>query len=228
MTQKFSNKCNYLRLLLQTVWLLFKTSIFCWTWDSKSNTHSSLTPSPWLCSCVDPLVYWTVEAEPWGQGWTCSHRAAPAYTEPGCPHPSPWAPPRTALREGHKEVKRSSAVVLNDKLKVEMKCELTRFLPSVNGSHTLQTETQNGRMWSWWRPCSDLESSRRRHWSAHLTRPDVGLKPQMPQKEAGMRMLPPMSLPIPSREPPPAMRAPSPPDDPPHVFWTLWGLTVWP
>ncbi|MEQ2186995.1 hypothetical protein GOODEAATRI_034591, partial [Goodea atripinnis] len=55
----------------------------------------------------------------------------------------------------------------------------------------------------------------------HLSRPVVGLKPQIPQKEAGMRILPPMSLPMPRMEPPPPIRAPSPPEEPPEVFWGL-------
>lgn len=49
----------------------------------------------------------------------------------------------------------------------------------------------------------------------HLTRAAVGLKPQMPVMLAGMRMLPPMSLPKPSGDPPQANRAASPPVEPP-------------
>lgn len=46
----------------------------------------------------------------------------------------------------------------------------------------------------------------------------VGLNPQMPQKDAGIRMLPAMSVPMPRKEPPPPIRAPSPPDEPPGDF----------
>lgn len=47
---------------------------------------------------------------------------------------------------------------------------------------------------------------------------DVGLSPQIPQKDAGIRMLPAMSVPRPRMDPPPPIRAPSPPDEPPQVF----------
>lgn len=47
---------------------------------------------------------------------------------------------------------------------------------------------------------------------------DVGLKPHIPQNEDGMRMLPPMSVPMPRIEPPAPMRAASPPEEPPEVF----------
>lgn len=51
-----------------------------------------------------------------------------------------------------------------------------------------------------------------------LHRPEVGLNPQIPQKDAGIRTLPPISVPIPRMDPPPATSAPSPPEDPPEVF----------
>lgn len=46
----------------------------------------------------------------------------------------------------------------------------------------------------------------------------VGFKAQMPQKDAGMRILPPRSPPRPKIDPPPPIRAPSPPVEPPLVF----------
>ena len=39
----------------------------------------------------------------------------------------------------------------------------------------------------------------------------VGLWPNMPQKKAGMRMLPPISEPIPMTDPADPIKAPSPP-----------------
>lgn len=56
----------------------------------------------------------------------------------------------------------------------------------------------------------------------------VGLMPQMPQKAEGKRMLPPMSVPKPSGEPPAAMRAPSPPEEPPGLLDDIHGFVVWP
>ena len=47
-------------------------------------------------------------------------------------------------------------------------------------------------------------------WPVTGTRPCVGLSPAMPQAWAGVRMLPPESLPSPSGEPPAAMIAASP------------------
>lgn len=46
---------------------------------------------------------------------------------------------------------------------------------------------------------------------------DVGLNPNVPQHNAGMRTDPPMSVPTPSGEPRMAIRAPSPPLLPPLV-----------
>jgi hypothetical protein len=57
-----------------------------------------------------------------------------------------------------------------------------------------------------------------------LRRLEVGLKPWMPQKCAGPRMLPPMSEPMPSGEPHAAITAPSPPLEPPGVRSWLHGL----
>lgn len=56
----------------------------------------------------------------------------------------------------------------------------------------------------------------------------VGLRPQSPQKLEGRRMLPATSKPMPRMEPPPAIRAPSPPEEPPGLFWGLRGFSVWP
>lgn len=56
----------------------------------------------------------------------------------------------------------------------------------------------------------------------------VGLSPHSPQKLDGRRMLPATSEPMPRMEPPPAIRAPSPPEEPPGVFWWLRGFRVWP
>lgn len=62
----------------------------------------------------------------------------------------------------------------------------------------------------------------------YLMRFPVGLMPQMPQKAEGKRMLPPMSVPKPSGEPPAAMRAPSPPEEPPGLLDDIHGFVVWP
>lgn len=60
------------------------------------------------------------------------------------------------------------------------------------------------------------------------TRRVVGRKPQRPQKEEGIRMLPPMSVPTPKIEPFVRMRAPSPPLEPPGVSERFNGLRVRP
>ena len=44
---------------------------------------------------------------------------------------------------------------------------------------------------------------------------DPGFKPHRPQNAEGIRMLPPMSVPIPRADHPRAIRAPSPPELPP-------------
>jgi hypothetical protein len=44
-----------------------------------------------------------------------------------------------------------------------------------------------------------------------VRRPGVGLKPNIPQKCAGIRILPPISEPMPSGAPRAAINAPSPP-----------------
>jgi hypothetical protein len=55
-----------------------------------------------------------------------------------------------------------------------------------------------------------------------------GFNEYRPQYAAGMRKLPPISLPIPRGEPSMAMSAPSPPELPPHVYRLLYGLVVRP
>ena len=64
--------------------------------------------------------------------------------------------------------------------------------------------------------------------TSYLRRFPVGLRPQMPQKAEGKRMLPPMSVPKPSGEPPAAMRAPSPPEEPPGLLEEFHGFMVGP
>lgn len=54
----------------------------------------------------------------------------------------------------------------------------------------------------------------------------VGFRDDMPQKDAGTLALPPISLPIPKREPPAPIRDPSPPDDPPGVRSLFHGFLV--
>lgn len=56
----------------------------------------------------------------------------------------------------------------------------------------------------------------------------VGLRPAMPVKWAGTRMLPPTSVPTPRGDIPAAMAAASPPDEPPGEWAELQGFTVWP
>jgi hypothetical protein len=50
----------------------------------------------------------------------------------------------------------------------------------------------------------------------------------MPEYAAGLRMLPPMSVPIPRHDMPAAMAAASPPDEPPGVRAKLKGFFVRP
>ena len=54
-------------------------------------------------------------------------------------------------------------------------------------------------------------------WPVRGTRPEVGLSPAMPQQWAGPRMLPPVSLPKSSGEPPAATSAAQAPLEPPGV-----------
>ena len=60
------------------------------------------------------------------------------------------------------------------------------------------------------------------------TRPAVGFSPAMPQKCAGSRMLPPVSLPTSKGDPPAATIAAAPPLDPPDVRSGSNGLLVRP
>ena len=59
-------------------------------------------------------------------------------------------------------------------------------------------------------------------------RPWVGLKPTIPQKEAGMRTLPPPSVPTETGPIPAATAAAEPPEDPPAVSRGSTGLRVMP
>lgn len=62
----------------------------------------------------------------------------------------------------------------------------------------------------------------------YTIRSTVGFRPYTPHIWQGMRMLPPISDPIPMTDPPPPISAPSPPEDPPGARFKLWGLCVWP
>ena len=59
-------------------------------------------------------------------------------------------------------------------------------------------------------------------------RPLLGLIPVIPQKCEGILILPPVSLPMSSGEPPEAMMAAAPPLDPPGILVKLYGLLVRP
>src|SRR5215831_3324321 len=69
---------------------------------------------------------------------------------------------------------------------------------------------------------------------ALLTRPYVGFRPTHPHREAGIRMLPPVSVPVVATARPAAIAAPDPPLEPPgitsrfHGLWVVpkWGLSV--
>ena len=67
-----------------------------------------------------------------------------------------------------------------------------------------------------------------RTWPRGGTRPQVGLWPNTPQKWAGLRIEPPMSLPISRPVRPAARAAADPPDEPPGVRSRLQGLLVVP
>ena len=62
----------------------------------------------------------------------------------------------------------------------------------------------------------------------YLSLPAVGFSAKVPQKQAGMRILPPMSLPTPRMEPLPPIMAPSPPEEPPEDLFVACGLRVLP
>src|SRR5574341_1308372 len=57
-----------------------------------------------------------------------------------------------------------------------------------------------------------------------LTRPKVGFRPTMPQSEAGMRMLPPVSVPRAAKHWPEATEAPEPEEEPPVMREVSQGL----
>ena len=61
-----------------------------------------------------------------------------------------------------------------------------------------------------------------------LTRPDVGLKPEIPQKFDGVRILPAISVPKPSKQALPPINAPSPEEDPPDDSFRFKGFFVLP
>src|SRR2546427_11058324 len=54
---------------------------------------------------------------------------------------------------------------------------------------------------------------------ARLTRPYVGLIPDSPHSEAGMRMEPPVSEPRAPGQMPAGTAAPEPDEDPPQILW---------
>ncbi len=60
------------------------------------------------------------------------------------------------------------------------------------------------------------------------TRPYVGFRPKIPQNDAGMRTLPPPSVPSASGPAPSATAAPAPPLEPPAVRAGSYGLRVTP
>lgn len=62
----------------------------------------------------------------------------------------------------------------------------------------------------------------------YLKRCEVGFIDGIPQKAGGHRALPPMSLPMPNGDPPPATRQLSPPDEPPGVRSLFNGCVVKP
>jgi hypothetical protein len=63
---------------------------------------------------------------------------------------------------------------------------------------------------------------------SHLILISVGLRPYTPHRLDGIRILPPISLPKPNTDPPPAISEPSPPDDPPTPRVVSWGFLVTP
>src|SRR5207302_6695520 len=63
---------------------------------------------------------------------------------------------------------------------------------------------------------------------ALLTRPYVGFRPTQPHSDAGIRMLPPVSVPVVAAARPAAIAAPEPPLDPPGIASTFHGLCVAP
>ena len=62
----------------------------------------------------------------------------------------------------------------------------------------------------------------------YLCRFVVGLNPHKPVKKLGFLILPPISLPIPKMDPRDAIRADSPPEEPPEPLLVSCGLHVTP
>src|SRR6185437_12385518 len=59
-----------------------------------------------------------------------------------------------------------------------------------------------------------------------LTRPKVGFRPTMPQRLAGIRIEPPVSLPVAAMQKPAATAAAEPPEEPPGTRSVFHGLRV--
>src|SRR5687768_17433517 len=74
-----------------------------------------------------------------------------------------------------------------------------------------------------WSSCQDIIMT-----PALLTRPYVGLSPTQPQRAAGMRMLPPVSVPIVAQARSATVAAPLPPLEPPGMRSRSQGLRVGP
>lgn len=96
------------------------------------------------------------------------------------------------------------------------------FSGHVNGSHRYGFFQLEGRESSWGRLEKWYNSTCSRCILA------ITLKPQQPEYDEGMRIDPPISDPIPMREPRDPIIAPSPPEDPPQVREELWGFVVVP
>lgn len=65
-------------------------------------------------------------------------------------------------------------------------------------------------------------------WPPYGMRSAEGRNAYVPLQMAGIRIDPAMSVPTPSTDPPMAIKAPSPPDEPPAVRFDRWGLSVRP
>ena len=73
-----------------------------------------------------------------------------------------------------------------------------------------------------------LQVTRNINRNSYLILWTVGLNPKIPHMWAGILMLPPISPPTPIRDPPPAIRAASPPEEPPTPRPGLCGFVVAP